>query len=151
MNEGFLEEIACDGLNADAGVVSGLKARIKELEEQVPKVVKPVFIPDFDAWRRDCYQLVRREYSYCFDCGNGRISLPVMISLTEAGEEIGKGPSDMSQMARAKNPKFDTVRCPKSGRVLGVVVNDKWKLFVKRVERKKRGAASLQKNNRKKK
>jgi len=62
---------------------------------------------------------------------------PVVLTLSAAGKRAGKHANDMSQAAQAKSPKLTVLKCADTGRVVGVVVDEKWDEWLKKINHKK--------------
>jgi len=54
-----------------------------------------------------------------------------LITLTSAGKECGMTATKMAALAKSKSPPFNTRICVGSGRVIGVIVDEKWRHFKK--------------------
>lgn len=53
-----------------------------------------------------------------------------VMTIRAAAGRVGRKPDDMKRtIERAKKQKFDVLRCKETGVPVGVILNDKWKVY----------------------
>ena len=57
------------------------------------------------------------------------IELPEVLTLSEAGRQLGIPSTIMAGKAKAKTLQFDVLKCRETKRVVAVLINEKWEKF----------------------